>query len=51
MIFENRIALSVQPWGVMLPVIAIGLLTLGTGLIGDGIARAAAGIDRRRGGE
>jgi peptide/nickel transport system permease protein len=51
MIFENRIALSVQPWGVMLPVIAIGLLTLGTGLIGEGIARAAAGIDRRRGGE
>jgi peptide/nickel transport system permease protein len=51
MIFENRIALSVQPWGVMLPIIAIGVLTLGTGLIGDGIARAAAGIDRRRGGE
>src|SRR5205807_1635894 len=51
MIFENRIALSVQPWGVMLPIIAVGLLTLGTGLIGDGISRAAAGIDRRRGGE
>src|SRR5205807_704489 len=45
MIFENRVALSVQPWGVMLPIIAIGLLTLGTGLIGDGIARAAAGIE------
>ena len=51
MIYENHIALSVQPWGVVLPIIAIGLLTLGTGLIGDGIARAAAGIDRRRGGE
>jgi peptide/nickel transport system permease protein len=51
MIYENRIALAVQPWGVMLPIIAIGVLTLGTGLIGDGIARAAAGIDRRRGGE
>jgi peptide/nickel transport system permease protein len=51
MIFENRIALTVQPWGVMLPVIAIALLTLGTGLIGDGIARAAAGIDRGRGDE
>jgi ABC-type dipeptide/oligopeptide/nickel transport system permease subunit len=35
----------------MLPVIAIALLTLGTGLIGDGIARAAAGIDRGRGDE
>ena len=51
MIYENRIALAVQPWGVMLPIIAIALLTLGTGLIGDGISRAAAGIDRRRGGE
>jgi peptide/nickel transport system permease protein len=50
MIYENRIALTVQPWGVVLPVIAIALLTLGTGLLGDGIARAAAGIDRGRGG-
>ena len=48
MIYENRLALTVQPWGVVLPVIAIALLTLGTGLIGDGIARAAAGIDRGR---
>ena len=46
MIFENRIALAVQPWGVLLPIFAIALLTLGTGLIGDGVARAAAGIDR-----
>jgi peptide/nickel transport system permease protein len=51
MIQENEIALTVQPWGVVLPVIAIALLTVGTGLIGDGIARAAAGIDRTRGGE
>lgn len=49
MINENRIALTVQPWGVLLPVAAIALLTMGTGLIGDGIARAAAGIDRSRG--
>ena len=49
MINENRIALTVQPWGVVLPVAAIALLTMGTGLIGDGIARAAAGIDRSRG--
>lgn len=46
MIQENEIALVVQPWGVLLPVIAIALLTVGTGLVGDGIARAAAGIDR-----
>ncbi|HYY46008.1 MAG TPA: ABC transporter permease [Candidatus Angelobacter sp.] len=51
MIQENRIALTVQPWGVVLPVAAIALLTMGTGLIGDGIARAAAGIDRSRGGD
>ncbi|NNV09516.1 ABC transporter permease, partial [Geobacillus sp. MMMUD3] len=30
MINENRIALSIQPWGVLLPVIAIALLTIGT---------------------
>lgn len=48
MIQENYIALSVQPWGVVLPVLAIALLTMATGMIGDGIARAAAGIDRLR---
>ena len=51
MIQENRLALTVQPWGVVLPVLAIGLLTIGTGLFGDGIARASVGIDRKRGGE
>jgi peptide/nickel transport system permease protein len=47
MINENRLALSVQPWGVALPVLAIALLTIGTNLITDGIARAAIGLDRR----
>lgn len=42
MINENRIALSVQPWGVLLPVAAIALLTVGTNLIADSIARASA---------
>jgi peptide/nickel transport system permease protein len=51
MINENRQGLAVQPWGVVAPVIAIALLTIGTSLIGDGLARAAAGIDRRIGGE
>lgn len=50
MIQENQIALAVQPWGVVAPILAIALLTLGTGLLGDGIARAAAGIDRGRDG-
>ena len=51
MIQENYIALSVQPWGVVLPVLAIAFLTMATGMIGDGIARAAAGIDRTRSAE
>jgi len=51
MIQQNQIALSVQPWGAVMPIIAIALLTMGTGLIGDGIARTAAGIDRSRSAE
>ncbi|HEX7352692.1 ABC transporter permease [Brachybacterium sp.] len=42
MINENRIALSLQPWGVMLPVLAIAVLTIGTNLIADSVARASA---------
>src|SRR5712691_3827164 len=51
MIQENRTVLAYQPWGAAAPIIAITLLTMGTGLIGDGIARTAAGIDRARGEE
>jgi peptide/nickel transport system permease protein len=51
MINENQLVLPVQPWGAVAPIIAIALLTMGTGLIGDGIARTAAGIDRARGEE
>jgi peptide/nickel transport system permease protein len=47
MINENRLSITVQPWAVLLPVIAIGLLTIGTNLITDGVSRALAGIDRR----
>jgi peptide/nickel transport system permease protein len=46
MINENRQALVIQPWGAAAPVIAIALLTIGTSLIGDGLSRAAIGIDR-----
>ena len=39
MINENRGGLlGGQPWGTALPVLAITLLTIGTGLIGDGLA-------------
>jgi len=49
MVNENRKGLVPNHWGVTLPVIAIALLTIGTGLIGDGLSRASAGIDRGRG--
>lgn len=42
MINENRIALSIQPWGVVLPVIAIAVLTIGTNMLADATARATA---------
>lgn len=42
MINENRIALSLQPAGVLLPVLAIAVLTIGTNLIADSIAHASA---------
>jgi hypothetical protein len=32
----------------VLPVLTIGLLTVGMGLIADGLGRAIAGIDRGR---
>jgi peptide/nickel transport system permease protein len=46
MVNENRDGLTVQPWAVVLPIAAIGLLTIGTNLIADGLARAVMGIDR-----
>lgn len=42
MINENRLALLVQPWGVLAPVIMIGIFTIGTNLMADGIAQLAA---------
>jgi peptide/nickel transport system permease protein len=45
MINENRLSITVQPWSVLLPVTAIGLLTVGTNLVTDGIARAAIRLE------
>jgi peptide/nickel transport system permease protein len=42
---QNRLALLTQPWAILAPVLAIAVLTIGTNLVADGIARAAAGID------
>ena len=47
MINENRLSITVQAWAVLLPVVAIGLLTIGTNLVTDGLSRALAGIDRK----
>ena len=41
MINENRLALLVQPWGVLAPVIIIGVFSIGTNLMADGIALLA----------
>lgn len=42
MINENRLALLVQPWAVLAPVIMIGIFAIGTNLMADGISRLSA---------
>ncbi len=49
MINENQSAMTVQPWPVLLPVVAIALLTIGVNLLTDAFGQAAAGIDREIG--
>ncbi|MFW5416827.1 ABC transporter permease [Nocardiopsis sp. CNT-189] len=46
MINEGRVAITVQPWAVVLPVVAVAVLTIGANLITDGLSRASIGIDR-----
>lgn len=48
MVQEGRGTLEVQPMAVVVPVLAIAILTIGAGLVADGVTRAAAGIDRGR---
>lgn len=45
MINENRNGMSFQPWAVAAPAAMIALLTIGTNLLAEGVARAAAGAD------
>jgi peptide/nickel transport system permease protein len=47
MINENQVALVTSPLAVMLPVLAIVVVTVGANLVGDGLAVAAAGADGR----
>jgi peptide/nickel transport system permease protein len=49
MINENQTGLVIQPWPVLMPVLLIGVLTIGTNLIADGLARALIGIERDTG--
>jgi peptide/nickel transport system permease protein len=39
MISENRLAMATQAWAVLAPVLVIGLFTVGTNLMADGIAQ------------
>jgi peptide/nickel transport system permease protein len=41
MISENRVALFLQPWVIVLPALTIALLCIGVNLTADGVARSA----------
>jgi peptide/nickel transport system permease protein len=41
MINENRIGMAQNPWPVVVPVLLIGLLTIGMNLFTDALGRAA----------
>lgn len=41
MIFENRLGLQTQPWAVVAPVLVIGVFTIATNLMADGLAEAS----------
>ena len=49
MISENSVGLSIQPWGVVAPIICIGLFSIGVSLLTDGLGQAVSGIDRSSG--
>ena len=46
MINENRLGVASNPWAVIAPAVLIALLTIGTNLVTDAIARVSLGIDR-----
>ena len=48
MINENRVGMSVNPWGVLAPVLLLALLTIGLNLFTDAFARVSLGVDRRQ---
>jgi peptide/nickel transport system permease protein len=48
MINQNRIGLTIQVWSTLAPVLCITIFALGVNLVTEGIARAAAAIDRKQ---
>ncbi len=46
MINENRLGLASNPWAVVAPAVLIAVLTVGTNMVTDAIARLSLGIDR-----
>lgn len=46
MVNENRLGLGVNPWGVLAPAILLALLSVGTNVLADAIARANSGEER-----
>jgi peptide/nickel transport system permease protein len=48
MINENKLGIEQAPWGVVLPVVAIAILTVATGLIGDALSRSVSRVDGAR---
>jgi peptide/nickel transport system permease protein len=47
MITENQAGISIQPWAVLAPVLAIGMLTVAVNLVADGLAQSSARGARR----
>jgi peptide/nickel transport system permease protein len=46
MINENRAGLTVAPWGVVVPIVLIAILTIGLNTFTDAVARVSLGVDR-----
>src|SRR5262249_19726846 len=49
MINQNRNGLTINPWAIVVPITCIAIFTIGTNLMGEGLSRAVAGIDRQSG--
>ena len=47
MISENKVGITIAPWGALMPVLALAILTIGINLIVDGLARSAARLSDR----